>query len=100
MIVQVSDFNSFLKKILSEKLLSIQEIITPSRPYFSQSDSLFFKPLRFEDKTIDLGMYRTVDPVKFLFYPPRERVFPAESNGKRRLIAGLKACDLNALSIL
>jgi ferredoxin len=100
MIVQVSDFNSFLKKILSEKLLSIQEVIIPSRSGFSQSDNLFFKALHHDDKTIDLGMYRTADPVKFLFYLPRVRVFPAEDKGNRRLIAGLKACDVNALEIL
>ncbi|MGE5682782.1 MAG: 4Fe-4S dicluster domain-containing protein [Bacillota bacterium] len=101
MLVSVSDFNSFLKKILSEKLLSIQEIIIPSMSKLNGDKSkLFFRLLRDEDIIIDPGDFRTVDPAKILFYLPREILLPADYKIKKRLILGLKACDINALAIL
>ena len=50
--------------------------------------------------TIDLDGYRLVDPVKSFFYRFRETVYPADGATPRRIIAGVKACDLRALRLL
>lgn len=100
MVVSVSDFDSFLKIILSGKLLSIQEVIVPSKSLYRNDDNLFFTRLGLENAPVQLGDFRTVDPVKILFYMPREKILPAEYKVKKRLIVGVRACDLNALAIL
>ncbi len=44
---------------------------------------------------------RPTDPLKTLFYPPRDRILPLKTaNSKKRLIFGVKNCDLKALTIL
>lgn len=43
---------------------------------------------------------RPSDPLKILFYPPREQILPLKTVNKKRIIFGVKNCDLNALTIL
>lgn len=47
-----------------------------------------------------LDQYRAVDPLKMLFYMPRETVLPVSQNPKMRIIAGAKACDIRAMQVL
>jgi hypothetical protein len=51
-----------------------------------------------------LGAYRPVDPLKALFFPPRERIGSWGEPVKRaaleeRIVIGVKSCDLSSLAI-
>ncbi|MGE5558643.1 MAG: 4Fe-4S dicluster domain-containing protein [Bacillota bacterium] len=47
-----------------------------------------------------LSPFRPVDPIKLLFYPPREQVLPFSTNGRKMIVVGVKNCDLAALAVL
>lgn len=52
------------------------------------------------DMNFVLDKYRTIEPVKTLFYFPIEEVLPAPSSDRKRIIAGVKNCDLLGLDVL
>ncbi|MCX6151297.1 MAG: 4Fe-4S dicluster domain-containing protein [Ignavibacteriales bacterium] len=97
MIVSVSDFYSFLNQLTEQKIFD--EIILPAKPFDQASEKTFFTFFS-EGKAFELDSFRTVEPAKILFYPPRERVLPSYQTSKKRLIIGIKACDLSALLLL
>ncbi|MBE0572522.1 MAG: 4Fe-4S dicluster domain-containing protein [Ignavibacteriaceae bacterium] len=99
MIVNKNDFHSFLKKVNSG-LGNFSEVIVP---YHIRSDdekpALHF--FRFEESKLpNLNFFRTVDPLKILFYLTREKVYPLGQKNHTRIIVGVKACDIKALHLL
>ncbi len=70
-------------------------------PYPSEldNDNLSYKKLS-DNKEFIINKYRTIDPIKTLFYLPSESVIPASAKENKRIIVGVKNCDLLALEIL
>ncbi|MCK4690102.1 MAG: 4Fe-4S dicluster domain-containing protein [Candidatus Marinimicrobia bacterium] len=98
MIVKIQDFYSFLHRCQEDSLGSFKSIILPKKSQHSDDD-LFFTTLS-KDNDYFLDSYRTVDPIRMLFYFPREIVLPAKKSKCKRLIVGAKGCDLRALEVL
>ena len=99
MIVNKNDFHSFLKKV-NNGLGNFSEIIVPYRAR-SDDEKPAFHFLRFEEsKSPNLNFFRTIDPLKILFYLTREKVYPLRQKNHTRAIVGVKTCDLNALHLL
>jgi len=98
MIISTVDFNDFINRS-SEGLGGFTEVIVPSKPNIDNSGNAFWKKHK-PGEEIKLFSYRTVDPLKILFYSAREKAYPVESKNIKRLIVGVKACDLNGLAVL
>ncbi|HSW56171.1 MAG TPA: 4Fe-4S dicluster domain-containing protein [Ignavibacteriaceae bacterium] len=99
MIVNKNDFHSFLKKV-NNGLGNFSEVIVPYRAR-SDDEKPAFHFLRFEEgNSLNLNFFRTVDPLKILFYLTREKVYPLKQKIHTRAIVGVKACDLKALHLL
>jgi len=98
-IVNINDFIAFLKQVVEKQMGNYQEIYLPARGPDSQNGHLIFTSIR-EDSDFILGQYRTVDPVKILFYLAREQVLNKTFSEINRIIAGVKACDLKAIQLL
>lgn len=100
MIVSAKDFESFLKKFGAGNDGNAG-IIAPCeiKSHQGTHPSFRFESLDEKSKPV-LNSFRTIDPVKILFYLMREKVYPADNFSKRRIIAGVKACDLKALILL
>jgi sulfhydrogenase subunit beta (sulfur reductase) len=75
------------------------QVIVPFRPD-RESSGCFRKIENVPPDKIDLTSYRTGAPPKYLFYFPRERVYPISGSFPKRVIAGLKACDIKAMELL
>lgn len=95
MIVAIRDFFSFLH---DEQEIG-QEVWLPARASDSRTADYYYQPLS-EDREHEINGFRTVDPVKVLFYRFRERVFPSPEATGSRLLLGVKACDLQGLTVL
>jgi sulfhydrogenase subunit beta (sulfur reductase) len=97
MVLKAEEFiNSLLQ--LKEGPGKFDQVIVPFRP---ENGSGYFK--RIEDippEGINITSYRTGAPPRYLFYFPRERVYPIKQDFPRRVIAGLKACDIRAMELL
>ncbi len=98
MFVSAEHFIEFLFR-LNESSGTFDDIIVPYR-FSGSSKSSWGKLDRKRTGEITLNSYRTVLPLKFLLYPPRENVYPENKNLSKRLIVGVKACDLQSLHIL
>jgi sulfhydrogenase subunit beta (sulfur reductase) len=98
-IIKADDFITFLRRIVYEKIGNYREIYLPARGPDQQNGHLFFTSIR-EDAEFELEQYRTVDPVKILFYLFREQVLNKNYNSMNRIIAGVKACDLKAIQLM
>ena len=96
MLIKSDDLYAFLHKAVEEKLDGYTDVILPGS---KGNGGTFFGHLG-DDFNIVLDSYRTVDPVKILFYLTRERMQPDEWATKKRIILGVKACDLRALELL
>jgi sulfhydrogenase subunit beta (sulfur reductase) len=90
---------SFLKRCRDEKIGGYREVFVPAFPSGRDSPGSLLGPLR-EDQRLALDGYRSVDPVKILFYRVRERVTPLDARNAPRLVAGIKACDIKGLQVL
>lgn len=99
MLVNAQAFITFLHQIVNEKFGNYQDIYLPARGPDEQNGHLFFTSIR-EDAEFQLDQYRTVDPVKILFYLSREQVLNKKYSNANRIIAGVKACDLKALQLM
>ena len=98
MLVAVDDFGQFLTKITAG-LGNLGGVIVPQR--LDNVPHLFFKKLTNDSiKRIIYNSYRTVNPAKYFFYTTREKVYPVADKYPRRIIVGVKACDLKAIGIL
>jgi len=98
MLVNANDFATFLEKCYEEGLGDFDQVIVPKK-LSDDSDDLHFVNLSAEGQLV-LDHYRTVEPVRSLFYFSREQVIPFNHPDQKRLIVGIKACDLNALVVL
>jgi len=96
--IKASEFLVFLKRCVQEGIGPFQEVVLPAR--ISEGDS----PPRLTrlegEKAYVLDGFRPVDPLKTVFYLAREQVYPLTLRPVRRLVAGVKACDLRALALL
>jgi len=61
-------------------------------------DNLKLKKFQGDDNFI-LNKYRTIDPLKSLFYLSSESVLPPTAKEDKRIIAGVKNCDLLSLGV-
>ncbi len=98
MVINKTSFFSYLFRISQEKSY---KVFVPEQGFFNvnKSPTYFFSKIK--NSTInDVNKYRTIDPVKILFYLFRERVYPVEHRSEKRILVGVKACDLNALLLL
>ncbi len=98
MVINKKSFFSYLFRISQEKSY---KVFVPEQGFFNvnKSPTYFFSKIK--NSTInDVNKYRTIDPVKILFYLFRERVYPVEHRSEKRILVGVKACDLNALLLL
>lgn len=93
MVVTEKAFQEFLNCICEEF-----NILIPSKKNHSETLSLSsYNP---NDQWI-IGSYRPTDPLKTYFYPPRDPVLPLTATAyQKRIIFGVKNCDLHALTIL
>ena len=98
MIVKTSDLLSLLKRCQKEKLGKFEQVIVPCKPSYGDENRTYFTEIN-ENTEIVLSSYRTVDPLRTLYYFSRETILPAKS-AKKRLIVGVKSCDLAALRVL
>lgn len=99
MIVSAGEFHLFLKKV-SHGLGKFEQVIIPySQDLADGSKSFRFKKVD-ENLTPVLSSYRTIDPLKILFYPTREQVFPVADSFPKRLVVGAKGCDIKAIQLL
>lgn len=93
MIVSYSDILKFFENVKNDFDIFV--------PYASEldEDNLSFKKFSNNKKFI-INKYRTIDPVKTLLYLPSERVLPVNPKVPKRIIVGVKNCDLRALEVL
>jgi len=92
-IVEKSDFISFIKSVQENF-----EVFLPYETEFDGKDNLSFQKFS-GDTDFILNKYRTLDPLKTLFYLTTESVLPPLAESKKRIIAGVKNCDLIALRL-
>ena len=93
MVVSKSDLIKFFDTIQSKF-----DVFVPYQTE-RENDDLVFKKYDPEKEFI-LDKYRTVDPVRTLFYMPSESVLPPSAKSNKRIIAGVKNCDLLGLAVL
>jgi ferredoxin len=98
-IIKVDDVMAFLRSSVLPESDLFQEVIVPRRLKAGESAPSFLSRLGASDGHL-LDGYRAVDPIKMLFYGAREQVYPVAAKPVKRLIAGVKACDLQALQLL
>jgi len=98
MIVKAEDFLSFLIKCQKESLGGFQQVIVPRKSKNVETDQLFFTEIK-DNAVVVLDSYRTIDPLRALFYFSRETLLPADKV-KKRLIVGAKGCDMAAFQVL
>ncbi len=99
MLIKGEDIHAFLLGSVGGEKALFQEIIVPVR--IQDGDSTEFFPARLEPgMDFFLDGYRSIDPLKILLYNIREQVYPFTAKPARRLVAGVKACDLKALGVL
>lgn len=98
MIVRVSDFHTLLGRLVADRLGPYDELFVPV-PRTDPAPGFSWARLSGVE-TFTLDGYRPVDPVKVLFYGAREQVAPLRPAPPRRVVAGVKACDLRALALL
>jgi len=93
MVVSKSDLKIFFTSIQSEF-----DVYVPNKTD-REIDNLVIKKFDPEIEFV-LDTYRTVDPVRALYYFPSESVLPPSPKDKKRIIAGVKNCDLMGLAVL
>jgi sulfhydrogenase subunit beta (sulfur reductase) len=99
MIIKSVDLLTFLHTAVQKNLSGLTDVFLPTPPVWGAPPNTHFS--RFDTTTFPvLDSYRTVDPVKMLFYLTRERLTEVEQDSRKRLILGVKACDLKAMLLL
>ncbi|MBN1559994.1 4Fe-4S dicluster domain-containing protein [candidate division KSB1 bacterium] len=96
MLITETDLHAFLQRVVQDNIDGITDVIFPT----SDNDGYSFFTTQDSNAEIILDSYRTVDPAKILFYLTRERMTPDEFAPRKRLILGIKACDLKALELM
>lgn len=98
MIIEEKDLFSFFQQCVDGNVGSYSEVVVPVDNQ-KGSDLTHFGSFS-SDKTCVLDGYRTVDPLKVLYYMPRETVLPVDEKRPMRIVAGAKACDIKAMQVL
>jgi sulfhydrogenase subunit beta (sulfur reductase) len=98
-LIKAEDVHAFLSGSLGGENALFQEILVPTRAPDGNGSPPFLTRLE-PGKDFFLDGYRSVDPLKILLYNVREQVYPFTASPARRLVAGVKACDLKALAVL
>jgi sulfhydrogenase subunit beta (sulfur reductase) len=98
-LVKISDFKNFLKQLLENNIGQFKDIIVPARAPDAKNNNTILASVR-DGKEIILDHYRTIDPVKIMFYHTRELLTNTNYRNQERILAGVKACDLKALTFL
>ena len=98
MLVKVKEFETFLHNCVKDNPKEIGQVIAACQVPVNP-DSRFFIDIK-EGKQLCLNSYRTVEPTRLLYYFTREQVEPFNRSDKKRIIVGVKACDLSALKLL
>ncbi|MCK4716544.1 MAG: 4Fe-4S dicluster domain-containing protein [Candidatus Marinimicrobia bacterium] len=98
MIVKAEDFLSFLIKCQKESLGGFQQVIVPRKSKNVEEVQQLFTEIN-DNTVVVLDSYRTIDPLRALFYFSRETLLPADKV-KKRLIVGAKGCDMAAFQVL
>ena len=99
MLIPAEPFLAFLRRCSEERISPYEEVYLPILPSEDLGGKSFFKPFPARGRPA-LDGFRSIDPLKSLFYLARERVAPFARKRVRRLIAGAKACDLKGLELL
>jgi formate hydrogenlyase subunit 6/NADH:ubiquinone oxidoreductase subunit I len=99
MLINILGFHTYLNKIQQEVINGYSEVIVPTGTKNANGKESYLSKVS-NNQQFTLSNYRSVDPLKFLFYFPREKVFPVNGEKKKRIIAGVKSCDLKALNLL
>jgi len=98
MIVNQPNLTKFLNLCHEGHLGGFEQVIVP-RPSMADPANLHYTPVA-DAMAVVFDRYRTVEPIRMLFYWPRDQVVPQPEKAPRRIIAGVKACDLKALQLL
>ncbi len=99
MTIKVEQLHDFLHQCRESKIGDFHQVIVPAATKFSSEGRQQFTPLS-AGTAYNLDTYRTIDPLKMLYYYFRERVYPEREKTPRRLIVGAKACDMAAMQVL
>jgi len=98
MLIKEQALRSFFQQCTEKGVGAYSEIIVPVQQNENEG-SLHLSPFS-ADKLCVLDRYRSIDPVKMLFYMPREKVLPPQKPGSKRIVAGIKACDIKGIQVL
>ncbi len=98
MLIKQSAMFSFLALCQNESLGEIKQVILPRKSKVSEEN--YHYDVFNDNKEYVLGNYRCVEPIRMLYYFPRDTVVPAPEKVPKRIIAGVTNCDLKALSLL
>lgn len=98
MLVKEKEFQKFLEKCKGQLPEGIHKIIVPDKP-LKTKEYKYFSDIKKAEK-ITLDSYRTVEPLRMLYYSSRAQIFPYEKKPGKRIIIGVKACDLKSLELL
>jgi len=98
MLVKVKDFEKFLDNCKTKMPQGIDSVVVPNKT-LEDKEFKYFTNIAEADNVI-LDSYRTVEPLRMLFYMPRTQVFPYEKKETKRLLVGVKGCDLRSLRLL
>ncbi|MEA2103966.1 MAG: 4Fe-4S dicluster domain-containing protein [Candidatus Cloacimonadota bacterium] len=74
------------------------DVFLPYQTEYDGKDNLSYKKYS-GDNDFVLNKYRTIDPLKTLFYLTSESVLPPSAESRKRIVLGVKNCDLLALRI-
>jgi len=101
MIIRKEDLFLFFNRCISEKIDNYEEVLLPKKNNKQDEKQFSFTKYNSDENIeYDLESFRTIDPIKTLFYLSRENVSSTSLHSKKRIVAGIKACDLKALNIL
>ena len=98
MLVKEKDFQKFLNTIRDQIPEGFDKIIVANKPLEDKEFKYFSNITEAENIVID--SFRTVEPIRMLYYMPRRQVFPYEKKSVKRIIIGAKGCDLKSLELL
>jgi len=98
MIVKAQDFTAFLIKCQQESIGGFEQVIVPRKSGKPEEKQTVFEEIKPDTQPV-FHSFRTIDPLRTLFYFSRETLLPADKT-RKRLIVGAKACDIAAMQIL
>jgi len=93
-----------MKKLIFKKdfVDRLKEIINKSEYQIIYSSDLNFITLKSEDELKDINFFsiRQIQPLKQFFFYPKEELSNVKQTAKKRIIVGIKSCDLQAIKVL